>query len=488
MKREYKFFFAGLFILICLFAFLLLSEKKSAEQTAPKKEKAKKEEPVVSFADKGPVEIPFMMPEIPEVSFPDRVCPITDYGAIGDGQFMNTKNFAEAIADCAKKGGGKVVVPAGNWLTGPIHLQSNIDLDLQEGSKILFSDKFSDYLPVVFSRFEGTELYNYSPFIYAKNCQNVAITGSGELDGQGKAWLKWNDIQANSVAELYGANVIPEELSIEKLYNMARRGIPVEKRIFGNEQDALQPSFIQFVNCNKILLEGIKIINSPSWTIHLLYSSNMIVRNIEIDTDGRNTDGIVLDSSKNVIIENSTLGAGDDAVVLKSGKDRDGWRIGKPTENIIIHDLKIAKGHSGIALGSEMSGGIKNVLAYNINIQSSDYGIRFKAMRGRGGIVEKIWIKNIFIQRAKSDAIQMDMNYGTPLPDYAKNRPPVFRDININDLECHRAKNVATLTGLSESPLENVTLQNINISSKNGIVSENLKNEKFENVVVETTK
>ncbi len=488
MKREYKFFFAGAFILLCLFVFLFLSEKKSTDQTAPKKEKTKKEESVVNFADKGPAEIPFAMPEIPGVYFPDRVCAINDYGAIGDGQFMNTKNFAAAITDCAKRGGGKVVVPPGTWLTGPIHLQSNIDLDLEEGARILFSDKFSDYLPVVFTRFEGIELYNYSPFVYAKDCQNIAITGKGELDGQGETWLKWNDIQANSVAELYGANVIPEELSIEKLYNMARKGIPVEKRIFGNEQDALQPSFIQFVNCNKILLEGIKITNSPSWTVHPLYSSNMIIRNIEIDTDGRNTDGIVIDSSKNVIVENSTLRAGDDAVVLKSGKDRDGWRVGKPSENIVIHDIKVDKSHSGIALGSEMSGGIKNVLAYNINIRSTDYGIRFKSMRGRGGIVEKIWIKNIFIQRAKYDAIQMDMNYGTPFADYARGMPPVFRDIDIKDLESRRAKNAATLTGLSESPLENITLQNINISSKNGITSENLKNENFKNVKVEATK
>jgi len=417
--------------------------------------------------------IPFAMPQIPEVSIPDRACVITDYGAVGDGKFANTKSFEAAITDCAQKGGGKVTVPPGIWLTGPIHLQSNIELHLENGAKILFSKNFSDYRPSVFTRFEGTELYNYSPLVYAKDCQNIALTGSGELDGQGDTWIKWNNLQQKIT-------------SAAKLYAMAENDVPVEERIFGKEENPLQPSFIQFINCDKVLVDGIKITNSPSWTIHPIYSSNIIVRNVNIENGERNTDGVAIDSSRNVLVENSILHTGDDAIVIKSGKDKDGRRVGRPSENVIIHDIKIEKSHGGIALGSEMSGDIRNVFAYNIDIGYADYGIRLKSMRGRGGVVEKIWLQNINLNRAVYDAIQMDMNYGTPPLGYDKTRPPVFRNISIKDMTVRRAKNAAFFNGLPESPLENITLENIKISATNGITFQNLKSRLFKNVEVKT--
>lgn len=434
------------------------------------------------------VKIPFDMPEIPEVSFPDRICDISNYGAVGDGQFMNTKNFAAAIADCAERGGGKVVVPKGNWLTGPIHFKNNINLQIDEDAKIIFSDKFSDYLPVVFSRFEGIELYNYSPFIYGRDCENIAITGAGELDGQGEAWLKWSKFPKNLPSVPAEVVLPPRLISANKLYDMAERSVPVEKRIFGGEQDALQPSFIQFTNCDKILIEGIKITESPGWTIHPIYSSNMIIRNIRIETEGRNTDGVAIDSSKNILVRNSKIRAGDDAIVIKSGKDKDGWRVGKPSENIVIRDIQVEKSHSAIAIGSEMSGGIRNVLAANIDVKYSDFGIRFKSMRGRGGVVEKIWIENIKMKRILSDMIQMDLDYGTPPAGYAKDKPPIFRDITMKNMEGTRAKNAIVLRGLPESPIENLTLENINLTATRGIRSENLKNKNFKNIVIEPTK
>lgn len=472
--RKYSHFI----ILFVVFAILVLvSQRNAPDNRVSEDDETKNSER--GLIEKKSVEIPFAMPVIPDIFFPDRTCAITDYDAVGDGKFLNTKSFQSAISDCANQGGGTVIVPPGIWLTGPIRLESNINLHLKEGARILFSDTFSDYLPPVFTRFEGIELYNYSPFISARDSTNIAITGKGELDGNGDAWLAWNDIMQNANSE-----TSIKKVATNKLYNMAMRGVPVEKRIFGTEKDAIQPSFIAFINCENILVEDIEILNSPGWTLHPVYSSNITIKNIYINTDKRNTDGIVIDSSRNVIIENSSLNTGDDAVVIKSGKDHDGWRINKPSENIIIHDIIIEDGNSGIAIGSEMSADIRNVLVYNIDIQVADFGIRFKSMRGRGGIVENVWIDNVFMRRMNFGAIQLDLNYGTPVAGYDKNKLPIFRNIEIKNVECRRTKDALLLSGLPESPLENITLENISILSTRGAVIENVKDRHFKNVTV----
>lgn len=433
---------------------------------------------------------PFAMPEIKEPIFPERICDITQYGAIGDGKFMNTRAINQAITDCAQKGGGKVVVPEGKWLTGKIALKSNINLEISKKAELIFSDKFADYLPVVFSRFEGIELYNYSPFIYAKDCRNIALTGEGKLNGQGEAWVKWSDVEENPIeVPAEGIALSPRQISVNKLLLMVKNKVPVSRRIFGTEKDALQPSFIQFVNCENILVDGPTITNSPSWTLHPLYSQNIIIRNIEIDTEGRNNDGVVIDSSRNVLVENSKFHTGDDAVVIKSGKDVDGWRVGRPSENIIVHDYEVEEAHSSLAFGSEMSGGIRNVLAYNINTEYSDYGLRMKSMRGRGGVVENIWIQNVYLKLIKEDAIQVDLAYGTPSADYDKNKPPVFRNITFKDINAKKTRTAALLAGLEESPLENFTLENFQMSAKkNGILSSYLKNPSFKNLILKVDK
>lgn len=413
-------------------------------------------------------DISFDIPALPEMIFPERVCDITSYGALGDGIKNNTESIKKAITDCEKNGGGRVVVPAGKWLTGPIVLKNNINLVLENNAEILFSKNFAEYLPVVLTRFEGLELYNYSPFIYALDAENIAITGSGIINGNGQAWWGWKNRQNTAVLNLY---------------TQANAGITTNKRIFGSEADALRPSFIQFVRSKNILIDGVTFINSPMWAIHPLYSENIHITNIRVDSDGPNTDGIVIDSSKNVIIENSYVNSGDDALVIKSGKDTDGLRVNKPSENIVIRNNTIKNGHSGFAIGSEMSGSVRNVLFENNTIDRVDFGLQIKSMRGRGGIVENIWMRNISIRRASEQALLVNMQYGTPI-DPTLTTPPVFRNIFFQNIECRRTGDAIIIKGLPNNPVRDIRLSNITISAKTDTQQENVEKSIFENVVI----
>lgn len=414
-------------------------------------------------------------PLIPSFSFSDRICNIEDFGAVGDGKFSNTKNINDAISDCAKNGGGKVFIPKGKWLTGPINLKSNINFHLDEEAEILFSTNFDDYLPPVFSRFEGIELYNYSPLIYTKDCENVAITGKGTLNGQSEAWWSWKREGL-------------QDSGIKKLHKMSAEGLPAEERIFGNTDDALRPSFIQFVSCKKILLKDFKIKNGPMWTVHPLYSENMLIENITIETsDGPNTDGIVIDSSRNVTIEGCYIDSGDDAIALKSGRDKDGLSVSRPSENIYIKNCAIKEGHSAIAIGSEMSGGVKNVLVENLKISRVDYGVHIKTVRERGGIVENILVQDLEIEKAASDIIRIDMQYNRT-NNVSNENLPVFRNIHFKNISCQKTDLAFFLRGLAEKPIENVYFENVNASSRKDILKENVIGDKFKDIKIRIRK
>lgn len=424
----------------------------------------------------GKISYPYI--EIPAINppfFPDKKCNVKDYVTPEyDGQ-TKTNCINDAISDCAENGGGTVVVPKGKWLTGPIKLESNIDLHLEEGAEVSFSTNFSDYLPVVFSRFEGIELYNYSPLIYAKDCENVAITGKGTLDGQGKAWWSWKREGL-------------QDSGIKKLHKMAQESLPTEERIFGNTDDALRPSFIQFVNCKKILLEDIKIKNGPMWTVHPIYSEDVLIKNISIETpEGVNTDGIAIDSSKNVLIEGCTINSGDDAIALKSGRDKDGLSINRPSENIIVRNCRIIEGHSGVAIGSEMSGGVKNVLIENCKIDRADFGFHIKSVRGRGGSVENILIRDIEINKIKNEIFRLDMQYNRT-NNVSNENLPTFRDIHFKNISCQKAGLAFFLRGLPERPIENVSFENITAYAKQEMKKENVVNEIFKDISIKTEK
>jgi polygalacturonase len=390
------------------------------------------------------IDTPFMENMIiDEPVFPDTICSIDDFGAVAGGVVSNTKAIERAIESCSDAGGGKVLVPSGTWLTGPIRLRSNIELHVERDATILFSTNHADYLPVVFSRFEGIEYYNYSPPIYAEGVTNVAITGVGTLNGQGNlAW--WS----------FTPRATP---SIKKLYAMGDDDIPVEKRIFGTKEAALRPTFIECVRCHNVLIENVKIVNGPMWTIHPLYSDHVIIRGVDVATNpGPSTDGVVVDSSSHVLIENSTFNTGDDAIVLKSGRDKDGRRVNQPTENIVIRDCTIKDSHGAIAIGSEMSGDVRNIFVTDITIGSSQYGFRVKATRGRGGVVENIWVQDMTMRSISIGAIQLTTDYGYPFrPDSVD--PPTFRNIHFKNITVQKASQAIDIQGLPEVPIENIS-------------------------------
>lgn len=404
------------------------------------------------------VNVPFDMPVIRTPVFPDRTFDIRDYGAIGDSVTLNTNAFESAITACADAGGGKVLIPKGIWFTGPIHLKSNVNLHIEQGAEVRFSNNPDDYLPVVFTRLEGIECYNYSPLIYAIDCNNIAITGKGVFNGQGEPWWPWKKKQKKAVQELYDSQF---------------NGIPVNSRIYGTQEAALRPPMIQLLNCKNVLLEDFTSKNSPFWTIHLVYCDFVVVRNIVLlnPENAPNTDGLNLDSSTNVYIQGLFADVGDDAICIKSGMNEDGWRVGRPSENIVVENCHVKKGHGGIVFGSDMSGGIRNVFVRNCEYDGTLMGIRMKSMRGRGGTIEKVWIQDIKMNNIGWHAIILNMFYGASSATSRSDTPPQFRDIHIKNVTCQGARDAITLRGLPEKNIENITLENITITADNGLVA-----------------
>ncbi|MBN1766009.1 MAG: glycoside hydrolase family 28 protein [Sedimentisphaerales bacterium] len=416
---------------------------------------------------------PFEMSAIKRPTFPKRTIDVRDYGAVGDGKQVNTKAFAKAIAACAKKGGGRVLVPAGLWLTGPIHLKSKIDFHISEGAELRFSNKFSDYLPVVFTRWEGLECYNYSPLIYAKDCENIAITGAGTLNGQGEKWWKWKKTQNHGAV---------------RLYKMACDGVAVKKRVLGTVRDALRPTFIEIVNCKNVLVEGITIGSGPMWTLHPLYCDHVLIRKVNIITRGVNNDGLIIDSTRNVLIEECFFDTGDDCVVLKSGLNEDGWRVGKPTEKVIVRNCKTKEGHGGVTIGSEMSGGIRDIFVHDCEFNCTNNGIRVKSMRGRGGVIENVWVQDVTMGRISRAALTFSTFYGMSTLVPSTKTPPVFRNFHLKNISCKYASRAVKIIGLPEQPLENFTLENITINSRWGMKCININGAKLHNVRINPIK
>lgn len=414
----------------------------------------------------APLEAPFPMPDLKRPEFPERTFDIRDHGAREGGEVENTAAFASAIKACAEAGGGRVLVPAGVWLTGPIHLRSNIELHLAAGSRVVFSDDPADYLPMVFTRVGGIELYNYSSLIYARDCENIAITGPGELDGNGEAWADWASKETRAAFE------------------MGATGVPVEQRKFGTEEAAIRPSFINFVECRNILLEGFTIGSGPNWTIHPIYCENIIIRRVTVDTWGPNNDGIDPDSCRNVLIEYCRFNTEDDCVVLKSGYNEDGWRVGRPTENVIMRHCYSNRGHGGLVIGSEMSGDVRNVYMRDCTFDGTDRALRIKSRRGRGGIVENVWVEDLVVRNMQREVVTLNMEYSADDKEAHNRRPPVFRNITVRNVVAQGAPMAILVRGLEDSPIENLRFENMTIHSKRGVVIENARGIIFKNVTV----
>ena len=389
--------------------------------------------------------------------FPGNEYIITDFGAVNDGTTDCTDAFKKAIQKCYDEGGGKVVVPQGTYLTGAIHLLSNINLHLEEGATILFTTEKSKYLPVVFTRFEGMECMNYSPFIYAFEQENLALTGKGVLDGQGESWWTWKGEWSGSV-ETGGRQDIPHQISDNKLLtNMVAKNVPVEERIFG-EGHYLRPNFIQFYRCKNILVDGPVLKNSPMWNIHPVLSKNIIIRNIEVRTLGPNNDGCNPESSKNILIEKCLFDTGDDCIAIKSGRNEDGRRINVPSENIIIRNCTMYEGHGGVVIGSEISGNVRNVFVENciMNSKNLERALRIKSNSLRGGIVEDIFLRNIKVVQVSEATFKINLFYSKGRGEFY----PVIRNIYIEELHSYKSKYPIWIKADEEASVENIYLIN----------------------------
>jgi polygalacturonase len=418
----------------------------------------------------APIKAPFPMPQLQRPAFPDRRVDILDHGAVPGGEVKNTAAIARAIAACAEAGGGRVLVPAGRWLTGPIHLRSNIDLHLAEGAVLVFSDRPEDYLPPVLVRVGGIELHNYSPFVYARDCTNVAITGPGKLDGNSAAWHSW------------------AKKETKEIFQLAPRGVPVEQRVFGTPEAAIRPNFVVFLNCRNVLLEGFTIGGGANWTIHPVYCENVIIRRVHVLTDGPNNDGIDPDSCRNVLIEHCVFDTGDDCVVLKSGYNEDGWRVARPMENLVMRWCSSRRGHGGLVIGSEMSGDVRNVYMHDCEFDGTDRAVRIKSRRGRGGVVENVWVENVRVKNMQYEVVIMNMDYSADRNQAANERAPLFRNMHLKNITADGAPVAIRLTGLEDSLIQNITFAGMTIASTQGVLAENVQGLRFERVRISPAK
>lgn len=415
----------------------------------------------------GWAKVPQIMENIKAPTFKDTTFNILNYGAKSDTSFNSLPAIIAAINDCNTHGGGKVVIPKGTYLSkGSIILKSHVNLHLEEGAKIEFSTEPNDYLPLVLTKWEGTECYNYSPFIYSYQAIDVAITGKGILDGKGSvtfnSWRKKQDP------------------ATDRLRKLGNDSVPTYERVFGDGW-YLRPGMIQFFGCKNVLVEGIKIYDSPFWIIHPVYCDNVIIKDIYIDSNNLNNDGCDPESSSNVLIENVDFNVGDDGIAIKSGRDQEGWKIGRPTENVIVRNSHFARW--AITVGSEMSGGVRNIFIEDCKIDSCRNGIYFKSNLDRGGFFEDLYMRNIEANVCLWGVI----NFRTDYHGYrGGNHPTQFRNITIEDIVCNRVDSVAFMAnGVPEAKLYNITLRNIDVKqAPKATQMKNVVDLKLENVKV----
>lgn len=413
--------------------------------------------------------------------FPDKNFDITNYGAVGDGETDCTGAFKQAIEECSNAGGGKVIVPAGIYLTGPIHLKSNVNLHIKKDAVVKFTKDKTKYLPLVFTRWEGVECMNYSPLIYAYEQENIAITGEGILDGQGsnENWWSWKGKKE------YGWN---KEMPHQKegrdlLFEMAENNVPPEERLMG-EGFYLRPNFVQPYKCKNVLIDGVTLKDSPMWFLNPVLCTNVTVSNLKIEGLGPNNDGCNPESSKDVIIKNCFFNTGDDCIAIKSGRNNDGRRVNVPSENIIIEDCIMKEGHGGVVIGSEISGGVKNVYAQNCEMSSPhlDRALRIKTNAIRGGVIENIFLRNIKVGEVSEAVIKINFYYEEgDKGDF----PPVVRNIRVKNMTSEKSSYAIWIKAYERSPVTGLYLEDCtfnNVEEEN--ILENVTGIEFTNATI----
>lgn len=407
-------------------------------------------------------------------------------GARGNGKKLNTKVINKTIDKLNSKGGGTLFFPAGTYLTGGIRMKSNITIDLEAGATLLFSDDFEDYLPFVETRHEGVVMQSFQPLIYAADAENITIRGEGKLDGQGKKW--WDeffrvmiDLRDHGVRDVNKYQAMWDEGNeVKQIYEETNEDYinTLQRRFF-------RPPFIQPVRCKNVRIQGVTIVNSPFWTVNPEFCEDVKITGVTIiNPDSPNTDGINPESCKNVLISDCHISVGDDCITIKSGRDLQGRRLGVPCENITITNCVMLDGHGGVVIGSEMSGGVKNVVISNCVFNGTERGIRLKSTRGRGGVVENIRVSNIVMRNIKREAILMDLKYSKMPEEPFSERTPVFKNIFISGMTGVDVVTPVYIRGLDESPIAEVTLSDINIQSQKSPFFENYSKIRLNNVFI----
>ncbi|RXG15930.1 glycosyl hydrolase family 28 [Leeuwenhoekiella aestuarii] len=384
---------------------------------------------------------------------------ITDFGAVKSDKIKNTQAIAAAIDSANASGAGTVVIPEGEWLTGAIHFKSNVNLHLKEGATLLFSGDPQDYLPAVLSTWEGMECYNYSPLIYAYDCKNVAITGTGILKAKMDIWKVWFARPSGHMQNL------------KRLYEMASKDIPVEERQMVNDSANFRPQFIQFNRCKNVLLENISIENSPFWVIHPYLSSDVTIRNVHVFAHGHNNDGVDPEMSQRVLIEDCVFDQGDDAIAVKAGRNQDAWRLNTPVKDVVIRNCMVKNGHQLLAIGSELSGGVENVYMENCEVAPNaklNHLLFIKTNERRGGYVKNIFMENIKAGRIDKGVlgIETDVLYQWRdlVPTNERRLTPI-EDVFMNKVTATHVDFISRILGDAEKPIKNIELKNIKVDT-----------------------
>jgi polygalacturonase len=452
-----------------------------------------------------------LSPRVAVPAIPKNMVNLADFGGAGDGMTLNTEAIAKAVASLAEKGGGELVVPPGIWLTGPVKLCSNLNLHLERGALLKFSGDYKLYPLTVIDMKGEKEVDSVSP-ISGENLENVAITGEGIIDGGGDAWRPakkekmcdddWKTLlKSGGVLDEKGDTWWPSRAAMagEKEVARLQKAGSLHLEDYEPYHQFLRPKMVRLINCKKVLLEGVTFQNPPNWTLNPALCEDVSILNVKVHNSpaAQNSDALDLESCRRAIIRDCTFDAGDDGICLKSGKDAAGRRIGVPTEDVLIEGCTVYHAHGGFTIGSEMSGGVRNIRVNNCTFMGTDVGLRFKSTRGRGGVVEKIFISNVCMTDISGDAINFNMYYGgkSPLDEsngtVETNVPPVtegtpqFMDIHIENVICRGAQKAIVLEGLPEMPIRDITLKNVSITAQQGVFVTDADGISFDHVQIE---
>jgi len=445
-------------------------------------------------------DLPFEMPEMALPEFPDRVFNVIDFGAIGNGMTVNTTAINTAIKACAQSGGGTVIVPKGLWLTGPLKMANNVNLHLQNGALVIFSPNRSDY-PIINLPGKG---FTTQPLIYGEKLENVAITGEGIFDGCGENWRpvkkfkttasQWQELlKSGGVVNRSGdiwypsAEAMQGELFLDSLLATKPKNELVAED-FLPARDFLRPELVLLNNCKRVLVDGPTFKNSPKWAFHTQRCENIIIRNVKINNEwwAQNGDGIDISSCKNVLIYKCTVTAGDDAICMKSSKTK--GQTEPSLQNVVVRDCIVYRGHGGLVIGSNTDGGMQNIFVDNCIFIGTDIGLRFKSARDRGGLVENVIIRNIYMKDIVNEAILFNTYYeniGREEKTYpVTEKTPIFTNFRLDSIFCFSARQAIGVVGLPEMPVHRIVIRNSILSADVGVTAENARDFTLENVTI----